>query len=91
MGGLDWAGAVQDITAGAAYLKSIGCTKVGVTGFCLGGALAFAAAALCPEISAAAPFYGIPIGLRTGRLAEIVDLTTIKVPVQVEHTYSFNS
>ena len=34
---------------------------MGATGFCMGGALALAAAALLPEeISAAAPFYGIP-------------------------------
>jgi carboxymethylenebutenolidase len=28
MQGLDWEGAVQDLAAGATYLKSIGCTKV---------------------------------------------------------------
>lgn len=32
--------------------------KVGVTGFCLGGAMSFAAAASVPGISAAVPFYG---------------------------------
>ena len=29
MAGLNWDGAVQDLTAGAIYLKKIGCTKVG--------------------------------------------------------------
>ena len=28
MQGLDWDGAVQDLSAGAKYLKSLGCTKV---------------------------------------------------------------
>jgi carboxymethylenebutenolidase len=47
--------------------------QVGVTGFCLGGALSFLAAVNCPEISAAAPFYGIP---------RDVDLTRMRIPVQ---------
>lgn len=34
--------------------------KVGITGFCMGGAYAFVAATRIPEITAAAPFYGIP-------------------------------
>ncbi|KAK3770690.1 hypothetical protein RRG08_037882 [Elysia crispata] len=36
------------------------CKKVGVTDFCMDGALSFAGAALVTEIDAAAPFYGIP-------------------------------
>jgi len=48
--------------------------QVGVTGFCMGGALSFKAAALCPEISAAAPFYGIP--------PDSADLIRIRVPVE---------
>jgi carboxymethylenebutenolidase len=34
--------------------------KIGVTGFCMGGAYAFTAATRIPEISVAVPFYGIP-------------------------------
>ena len=34
--------------------------KIGVTGFCLGGAYAFVAATRIPEIAAAVPFYGLP-------------------------------
>ena len=34
-------------------------TKVGVTGFCMGGAVALAAAANDPELAACVPFYGI--------------------------------
>ncbi|WAR14855.1 DLHH-like protein [Mya arenaria] len=48
---------------------------VGVTGFCMGGALSIAAAALVGEISAAAPFYGIP-------KAELCNVRTINIPVQ---------
>ena len=75
MGGLDWEGALQDVSGAAGYLKSIGCVKVGATGFCMGGAVTFAAAARCPEVDAAAPFYGIP-------RPDLADLTTIRVPVQ---------
>lgn len=68
-------GAVQDIRGAAQYLLKQGCKKVGVTGFCMGGALTLAAAALVPEISAAAPFYGIPP-------SSLADVSTIKIPVQ---------
>ena len=42
----------------AAHERSTG--KVGVTGFCVGGALTFAAAAKVPGIAAVVPFYGVP-------------------------------
>lgn len=41
----------------------------------MGGALTLAAAALVPEISAAAPFYGIPS-------SELCDVSKISIPVQ---------
>ncbi len=75
MSNLDWEGAIADIQGAARYLMEKGCTKVGVTGFCMGGALAFLAALKIPEISASAPFYGIP------RMARD-DLVKIKIPVQ---------
>ncbi|XP_053382146.1 protein usf-like isoform X2 [Mercenaria mercenaria] len=75
MSTLDWQGAVKDIQGAARYLLGLGCTKVGVTGFCMGGALSLAGAALVPEISAAAPFYGIPS-------PDLCDVSTIKIPVQ---------
>ena len=62
MTALDGEQALADITAAAQHLlahpRSNG--KVGVTGFCMGGAYAFTAATRVAEISAAAPFYGIP-------------------------------
>jgi carboxymethylenebutenolidase len=41
----------------------------------MGGALSFAGAVRCSEISAAVPFYGIP-------RSAAFDLTTIRIPVQ---------
>ena len=76
MGGLDWNGAMQDITGSANYLKLKGCAKVGVFGFCMGGALALMSAAeLQDDIGAASAFYGIPSSDKT-------DLTKINIPVQ---------
>lgn len=72
---LDYQGAVKDIQGAARYLLAMGCNKVGVTGFCMGGSLSLASAALVPEISAAAPFYGIPPD-------SLANVSTIKVPVQ---------
>jgi len=49
--------------------------QVGVTGFCMGGALSFKAAVHCAEISAAAPFYGVPAHNRE-------ELVRLRAPVQ---------
>jgi len=60
MTGLDWAGAIADVIGAAKHLKSLGCKKVGITGFCMGGALAIATLANTDQIDAGCPFYGIP-------------------------------
>ncbi|EGR27889.1 hypothetical protein IMG5_187330 [Ichthyophthirius multifiliis] len=58
---LDWSSALNDIIAAGNHLKqNLGCKKVAITGFCLGGALAFAALASSNVFDAGAPFYGIP-------------------------------
>ena len=75
MADLDWEGAVRDVEAAARFLKNISCSKVGVTGFCMGGALTFLAALKVEEISAASPFYGIP-------KPHLGDLTQITIPVR---------
>jgi len=62
------------ISGAAKFLKEQGADKVGVTGFCMGGALALASAVHSPDISACAPFYGTPP-------AQLADVKTIKVPV----------
>jgi len=61
MGELDWGRALEEL-AGAAALgvshpRSNG--HVGIIGFCLGGALSFAAATLVPELEAVVPYYGL--------------------------------
>lgn len=52
----------EDIRATIGYahsLDAVGSSKVGVTGFCMGGRLTFLTACTLPdEIAAAAPFYG---------------------------------
>ena len=74
MSGLDFAGGVVDIISAAHDLKSKGYKKIGVTGFCMGGALALAAVANSGEFSAAVPFYGVP------DLSK-VPIANIKVPI----------
>jgi carboxymethylenebutenolidase len=51
---------VADMNAAVAYLKTLKETKpnIGTTGFCMGGRVAFLAAARNNEIMATAPFYG---------------------------------
>ena len=46
-----------------AFLKAEGSPKVGITGFCMGGALTLGGLAESPEISCGAPFYGVNFGL----------------------------
>ena len=74
MGGLDFGSAVQDILAAARALKEKGYKKIGITGFCMGGALAIASVASGSEFSAAVPFYGVPDLTK-------VPLGNIKIPV----------
>jgi carboxymethylenebutenolidase len=58
---LNWDNALKDIEGAAEYLKSIGCKKIGITGFCLGGALTIAAVSTFPDtFGAGVPFYGVP-------------------------------
>jgi carboxymethylenebutenolidase len=64
--GLDVRGAVQ-------FLKRTS-KRVGVTGYCMGGALTLLAAANVPEIDAAVPWYGFPP-------LEYLDATKIKAPL----------
>ena len=75
MSGLDFVGASdQDIAGAVKHLAGIG-GKVGVMGFCMGGALTIAACARVPGIAAGVPFYGVPPG-------QLADPARIKVPIQ---------
>lgn len=75
MDGLDWQGAVKDIHASVNWLKENGSKKVGVTGYCMGGALAIASSVLVPGVDAVVAFYGVPS-------AELADPAKAKAPVQ---------
>jgi carboxymethylenebutenolidase len=66
--------AAQDIRGAVNYLKGHA-QKVGVTGFCMGGALTLLALNAIPELSAGVVFYGMPP-------LEYLDPKAIKVPVQ---------
>ena len=75
MSGLDFVGASdQDINGAVQHLKPIS-RKVGVMGFCMGGALTIAAAVRVPDVAAAVPFYGVPP-------AALADPAKINVPLQ---------
>ncbi len=75
MTGLDFPGAThQDIRGAARHLKALG-GKVGVMGYCMGGALTVAAAVHVPEVDAAVCLYGIPP-------ASFADPSDIRVPFQ---------
>jgi carboxymethylenebutenolidase len=49
----------QNVRGAAQYLKRNG-AKVGLTGFCMGGAVTIIGAAKIPELTAGVTFYGIP-------------------------------
>jgi len=66
--------AAQDVRGAVQFLKARG-GKVGVTGFCMGGALTLLAACMAPEIDAAVVWYGCPP-------LEYIDAGKIKAPLQ---------
>jgi carboxymethylenebutenolidase len=75
MGDLDFADAAgQDVRGAVQYLKDSGSAKVGVTGFCMGGALTVLAAVNVPEADAIAVWYGYPP-------LEYVDAAKITAPL----------
>ncbi|MBI2733574.1 MAG: dienelactone hydrolase family protein [Aquabacterium sp.] len=75
MNGLDFADAThQDLLGATRYLAQRG-GKVGVMGFCMGGALTVASAVHVPGLSAAVCFYGIPP-------AEFANPAHIRIPFQ---------
>lgn len=60
MGSLNFMDATdQNVRGAAQYLKRNG-AKVGLTGFCLGGAVTVIGSTRIPELSAGVAFYGIP-------------------------------
>ncbi|MEJ5999575.1 dienelactone hydrolase family protein [Paucibacter soli] len=75
MTGLDFADATHQDLRGACQQLAAGGRKVGVLGFCMGGALTVAAAVHVPGLAAAVCFYGIPP-------AGLADPAQIKIPFQ---------
>ncbi|MGF6780014.1 dienelactone hydrolase family protein [Paraburkholderia sp. GAS334] len=74
MTGLDFGDATaQDIRGAVQYLKTHS-ERVGVAGYCMGGALTLLALCQIPELSAGVVWYGFPP-------IEYIDATKIKVPV----------
>ena len=63
----------QDVRGAVQQLKSTS-PKVGVTGFCMGGALTLLSVANVPEVDAAVCWYGFPP-------LEYIDATKIKAPL----------
>jgi len=64
----------QDVRGAVHYLKASGSVKVGVTGFCMGGALTLLSAVNVPEADASVVWYGYPP-------LEYVDASRIKSPL----------
>ena len=74
--GLDFKDAAMQDTIGAArYLRERGASKIGVIGFCMGGALAMIAAMYGKEFDAVSTWYGYPP-------AEAGDPASISIPLQ---------
>ena len=69
--------ASQDVRGAVHYLKGmkLGSGKVGVTGYCMGGALTVLSATMVPEADAAVIWYGMPP-------LEYVDASKIRMPLQ---------
>jgi carboxymethylenebutenolidase len=75
MTGLNFGDAAsQDVRGAVQHLKALGSTKVGVTGYCMGGALTVLAATMAPEADAAVVWYGFPP-------LEYVDASQIHAPL----------
>jgi carboxymethylenebutenolidase len=73
---LDGKRAMDDIAGAVAFLAAHPRVngKVGIVGFCMGGAYTFAAASAVPELAAAVPFYGLPP-------ADRLDFAKMKAPI----------
>jgi carboxymethylenebutenolidase len=75
MNGLNFGDAAsQNVRGAVQHLKALGSPRVGVTGFCMGGALTLLAATMAPEADALAAWYGFPP-------LEYVDASHITAPL----------
>lgn len=60
MSSLNFIDATEQTVRGAVQFLASNGAKVGLTGFCMGGAVAIIGAAKIPELTAAVAFYGVP-------------------------------
>ncbi|MEQ1757409.1 MAG: dienelactone hydrolase family protein [Vicinamibacterales bacterium] len=74
MTGLNFADAAGQDTRGCVLHLKQASTKVGVTGYCMGGAVSLLAAVFVPEVDAVVSWYGFPP-------LEYVDATKITAPI----------
>ncbi len=74
MTGLNFADAATQDIRGAAQLLKARCARVGVTGFCMGGALTLLSVGAAPELDAGVVWYGYPP-------LDYIDASRIKVPL----------
>jgi len=75
MNALNFADAAgQDVRGAVAHLKGSGSGKVGVTGFCMGGALTLLSSVFVPELDAGVAWYGYPP-------LDYIDASKIKIPL----------
>jgi carboxymethylenebutenolidase len=81
MSSLDFQDAVSQNVRGAAQYLAKSNAKVGVVGFCMGGAVALLAADHVPEITASISFYGMPP-------AGALDVMKLNVPFQGHYSNS---
>ena len=58
--------ALADIAGCIRELRSLGASKIGITGFCMGGRITYTAATQGADVDAAAGFYGAGIGSMLG-------------------------
>jgi carboxymethylenebutenolidase len=75
MTSLNFIEATDQIVRGAVLHLKKSAAKVGLTGFCMGGAVTVIGACRIPELAAAIPFYGIPP-------AQAAKPADVKVPLQ---------
>jgi carboxymethylenebutenolidase len=77
MQALDWNAAVGEIGKAVAHLRAHPrCSgKVGILGFCMGGALSFAAGRYVSDLACLVPFYGVP-------QVPATELAKIPAPIQ---------
>jgi carboxymethylenebutenolidase len=75
MSSLNFLDATDQVVRGAALFLKAGGGKVGLTGFCMGGAVTVLGASRIPELAAGAAFYGLP----PDNVAKPAD---VKIPLQ---------